>query len=233
MRRGTVRSAPRPPLPPGVKLRVSARARRVSLKVDAAQGVVELVVPKSISLARAAQFAHTNKGWIAGRLARLPPAVPFTPGASIPILGVTYRLRHVANARGTVAVDGEEIRVHGHREHLPRRLTDWLKAEAKRRIVPIARRFADRIGKTPRRIRVGDTTSRWGSCSPKGDLMFSWRLILAPERVLIYVIAHEVAHLTHLNHGKRFWRLVGSLVPTYDDQRAWLARHGPGLHRYG
>ncbi len=207
--------------------------RGVDLEADAAQGVVELVVPKSISLTRAAQFAHHNKSWIAGRLARLPPAVRFVHGASIPILGVSYRVRHLANGRGTVSIADDEICVHGHREHLPRRLTDWLKSEAKRRIVPIARRFADRIGKTPRRIRVGDTTSRWGSCSPKGDLMFSWRLILAPERVLIYVIAHEVAHLTHLNHGKRFWRLVESLVPSYEEQRSWLTRHGPGLHRYG
>ncbi|MBI1777647.1 MAG: M48 family metallopeptidase [Proteobacteria bacterium] len=224
---------PSPTLPPGVKLRVSARARRVSLKVDAAQGIVELVVPKTTSLTRAAQFAHTNRRWIQGRLARLPPAVPFVSGASIPVFGVPYRVRHFVNGRGTVAIVEDEIHVAGHTEHLPRRLGDWLKAEARRRIVPIARRMAERIGKTPRRIRVDDTTSRWGSCSPKGDLMFSWRLILAPERVLVYVVAHEVAHLVHLNHGKRFWRLVESMVPSYEEQRLWLAQNGPGLHRYG
>ena len=77
-----------------------------------------------------------------------------------------------------------------------------------------------------------DTRSRWGSCSARASLSFSWRLIFAPEPVLDYVVAHEVAHLVEMNHGPRFWRLVASLVPDVDKPRAWLRRHRNDLLAY-
>jgi predicted metal-dependent hydrolase len=81
---------------------------------------------------------------------------------------------------------------------------------------------------------VRETRSRWGSCSGAGHLAFSWRLILAPEFVLDYVVAHEVAHLKEMNHGVRFWRLCASLTDADPKAaRAWLRRHGGGLHAYG
>lgn len=78
-----------------------------------------------------------------------------------------------------------------------------------------------------------DTTSRWASCTAAGDLAFSWRLVLAPEPVFDYVVAHEVAHLAEMNHGPAFWRLVAGLVADVAAPRDWLRRHGPALHRYG
>ena len=74
---------------------------------------------------------------------------------------------------------------------------------------------------------------RWGSCSPRGQLSFSWRLILAPRHVIDYVVAHEVAHLKELNHGPRFWKLTAELTRDVEGARAWLNQHGPALHRYG
>ena len=85
----------------------------------------------------------------------------------------------------------------------------------------------------PGRVTVRDTRSRWGSCSASGQLSFSWRLILAPEWILDYVVAHEVAHLAEMNHGPAFWRLVETLIGDPKPARSWLKRHGPGLHRYG
>ena len=78
-----------------------------------------------------------------------------------------------------------------------------------------------------------DTKSRWGSCSSKGNLSFSWRLIFAPEEVVDYVVAHEVAHLAEMNHGPRFWRLVETLMPGYARHRRWLDRHRAELLAYG
>jgi predicted metal-dependent hydrolase len=80
---------------------------------------------------------------------------------------------------------------------------------------------------------VRDTRSRWGSCSASGALAFSWRLILAPEAVLDYVVAHEVAHLAEMNHGPRFWRVVEILAPGSARQRGWLSRNRARLLRYG
>jgi len=220
-------------LPPGVQLRLSATARRVSLRVDAPRGVVLLIVPKRVSLARAADFAQENRGWIGKKLASLPPPVPFADGTEVPVNGVAYTIRHRAGMRGTVWIEGREIHVAGRPEHLARRLTDWLKAEARRQILALIDHHAEVVGRRPSRVTLRDTTSRWGSCAPNGALAFCWRLILAPKEVMDYVVAHEVAHLVELNHGPRFWKLVRRLVRDVDGPKKWLGDHGIRLHRYG
>jgi predicted metal-dependent hydrolase len=96
-----------------------------------------------------------------------------------------------------------------------------------------ARGLSARIGREVARINIRDTKSRWGSCSGRGNLSFSWRLIFAPEWVIDYVVAHEVAHLAEMNHGPRFWRLVESLSPDSAAARAWLKRHRSRLFSYG
>jgi predicted metal-dependent hydrolase len=110
-------------------------------------------------------------------------------------------------------------------------------AEARAAIAPLARAMAAQLGRKVTRISVRDTTSRWGSCSRGGALSFCWRLILAPDAVFTYVVAHEVAHLAHMNHGPAFWRTVDKLMPpglgTPRSARDWLRRHGAVLHRYG
>jgi predicted metal-dependent hydrolase len=222
-----------PTLPPGVQLRMSPTARRVSLRVDASAGVVVLVVPKRVSVARAADFAEKNRAWIGRKLAGLPTPVAFADGAEVPLGGVPHRVRHRPEARGTVWIEGGEIHVAGGAEHLSRRLADWLRAEARRRILAQVDRHAETIGRRPGRVTLRDTTTRWGSCSPSGRLAFCWRLILAPPEVLDYVVAHEVAHLAELNHGPRFWKIVRGLVGDVDGPRRWLSRHGLRLHSYG
>jgi predicted metal-dependent hydrolase len=117
--------------------------------------------------------------------------------------------------------------------HLARRVRDYLVAQARSELASRARRLAARIGHNVARVSVRDTKSRWGSCSGRGNLSFSWRLILVPEPVIDYVVAHEVAHLAEMNHGPRFWRLVESLSPDSAAPRAWLKRHRNRLLSYG
>jgi predicted metal-dependent hydrolase len=88
------------------------------------------------------------------------------------------------------------------------------------------------LGRRYTRLTLRDTRSRWGSCSATGALSYSWRLILAPPRVLDYVAAHEVAHLAQMNHSPAFWAEVARLMPDYESPRAWLRREGSALHRY-
>jgi predicted metal-dependent hydrolase len=128
--------------------------------------------------------------------------------------------------------DGE-IHVAGHGEHLPRRVQDWLKFEARREIARRAHEKAELIGKKIRRISLKDPKTRWGSCSPSGCLSFTWRLIFAPPHVIDYVVAHEVAHMRELNHGPRFWRTVSELTRHEKSARHWLQTEGLHLHRYG
>jgi predicted metal-dependent hydrolase len=151
----------------------------------------------------------------------------------VPLLDVPHLIRHRPEARGGAWIEDGALHVSGRAEHVPRRVREFLRAEARRRIHPLVFAHAGRLGRTPCRVSVKDTRSRWGSCSSRGDLAFSWRLVMAPEPVLSYVVAHEVAHLVEMNHAPAFWRLVATLIGDPAPARGWLRRHGAGLHRYG
>lgn len=175
----------------------------------------------------------THADWVAERLAALPDAVPFADGALVPIGGRLHRICHLPHARGGAWLQDDELCVSGAAEFLRRRVLDFLRAEARRRLTALAIAKAARLGITPRRISVKDTHSRWGSCASDGSLAFSWRLVMAPELVQDYVVAHEVAHLRHMNHGKRFWALVDNLTPHAAEAIPWLRTEGSRLLRTG
>jgi hypothetical protein len=216
-----------------VAVRASARAKHISLHVDTTTGMVELVLPRGTSRREGLEFAREKSKWISGHLARMPPLVPFKDGAVIPVFGINRHVRHRPGARGGVWREGNEIYISGQAAHLPRRLTDWLKGEAKRVIAAHAREKAAQINRDVARVSVREVRSRWGSCSDLGNLNFSWRLIFAPKPVMDYVIAHEVAHLVEMNHGKRFWRVVDRITADAQGSRKWLVKNGARLYRYG
>ena len=215
-----------------VTVRRSDRTRRLMLKLDPLLGPV-LVLPAKASLNDAQTFLLRHKLWLEVRLAQAPGRVAFAPGASIPILGAPHTIRHAPDARRGVWLDQGCIHVSGQPDHLPRRVSDFLKAEALRLVRPMAFEMSAAIGKTPTRITVRALKSRWGSCSSARDLSFSWRLILAPAEILTYVVAHEVAHLAQMNHSPAFWDVVGQLHPGYRQHRRWLKANGSDLFRYG
>lgn len=217
--------------PVEVTMRLNPRARRLIVKVHPSTGEVTVVAPSHRSLDRALDFARGETRWIARQLARVPQTVHLRVGASIPLRGRDCLI--VKGETGSVWQDEDgHIRVNGRDEHVARRLLDFLKREARKTLEARAIAFAARLGTKPRRVAVRDTASRWGSCSVSRSISFSWRLILAPDFVLDYVVAHEVAHLIEMNHGVRFWRLVRSLVADIDAPQEWLKRNGVALHRY-
>jgi predicted metal-dependent hydrolase len=220
-----------------VQLRRNPRARRYTLRVQATTRDVVLTMPLRGSLADARAFALKNGGWIAARLGRLPKAAPFIDGAWVPLRGEPHRILHRPGARGTVwaeiAAEEAVLCVAGAAPHVPRRVGDYLKREAKRDLEYASRKYAQMLGARIARVTVRDTSSRWGSCSATGALSFSWRLILAPPHVLDYLAAHEAAHLVEMSHAPRFWRILRRICPDMDRAKAWLDVHGAELHRYG
>ena len=219
---------------PRVSIRVSPRARRIALRIDAAERKVELVLPPGVPTSHGLRFLAAKQGWIAARLAALPQPVRFAEGVIVPVFGIPHRIRREDDpAAPPVAIRDGEIRVRGDHTHLERRVRDRLVAMARAEFADRAHRLAARIGCKLARVGVRDTKSRWGSCSGRGNLSFSWRLVFAPEQVIDYVVAHEVAHLAEMNHGPRFWRLVESLSPDSAAARAWLKRHRSRLFSYG
>jgi len=220
-----------------VKVRLNPRARRLIVKVHPSTGEVAVVAPSERSVQKALDFARQEGDWIAGRLDRVPDPVYLEPGDTVLFKGNLYVLR-LSPDRGSVWIDNDAtrptIRVTGKREHAPRRVEDWLKKQARTAITRRINALAEELGVNVTRITVRDATSRWGSCSTSGAISLSWRLIMAPNSVLNYVAAHEVAHLREMNHGTRFWRIVDKLVGQDEAEtaQAWLREFGSELHRY-
>ncbi len=217
-----------------VSVRVSRRAHRIGLRIDAAERRVELVLPCGVPAEFGLRFLRDKRRWIVARLDALPRPVPFVEGAIVPLLGVPHRIRRSLDpATPPVWIADGEIQVRGDPAHIPRRVRDYLAALAHDELARRARPLAAQIGHRIARVSVRDTRSRWGSCSSSGNLSFSWRLIFAPGPVIDYVVAHEVAHLAEMNHGPRFWRLVERLMPGNAGARGWLDRHRAELLSYG
>ncbi len=219
--------------PARVQWRRSVRARRVSLRIDPRGGDIVVTLPNRAARTAGMALLMTNAAWVAQRLAALPGAVAFTDGAEIPLHGRPHRIRHAPDARGGVWMQDGELYVSGDPAFLPRRVTDFLRAEARRSLTAMVQQKCALAQVQPGRITLKDTSSRWGSCAANRNLAFSWRLVMAPPFVQDYVAAHEVAHLRHMNHGPRFWSLVADITPHTKPAMAWLRDHGMGLLRVG
>jgi predicted metal-dependent hydrolase len=219
--------------PASVEWRRSARARRVSLRIDPRRAAVVVTLPPRSGRTAGMALLMDHATWVCERLAALPGVTPFACGSRIRLNGAEHRIRHVAAHRGVVCVEGGEIMVGGDPEFLSRRISDFLHLEARNRLSVLVRQKAALAGVSPARITVKDTRSRWGSCASSRNLSFSWRLVMAPGFVQDYVAAHEVAHLRHMNHGRRFWALVDALTVHRTPAMAWLRSEGPKLLRVG
>ncbi len=227
-------------------VRHNPRARRFIVRVDMTSGAVHVTTPNKRNVKGALAFARDHADWIAAQRELVPTAEPFCPGAQVPVRGVIHTIKHVTQdmragerrrrvvtQRPVSETSGPELLVAGDARFLSRRVTDWLKAQAKADLNQAVLVHAAKLDVRPSRITVRDQSSRWGSCSSTRALSFSWRLIFAPPHVLDYVAAHEVAHLRHMNHGLQFWKTVALLMPDYRNAIRWLEKDGPALHRYG
>jgi predicted metal-dependent hydrolase len=217
-----------------VTIRVDKRARRLRLRVDPRTRAVTLTVPRRVSRRRALAWAGGQQAWIERALADIPEAMPFKPGGVVLLEGVPHRLDWEPERPRRIERGEGRLVLGGPLEGLDRRLLRWLKAHALDVLQRETRECCARAGVMASRIAVGDPVSRWGSCASSGAIRYSWRLILAPAFVRRATVAHEVAHLVHLNHGPEFHALVRDLLGADPaPARAWLKREGAALHRIG
>ena len=216
--------------------RVNRRAKQLILKVDPVSGEILVTSPSKRSLSEAIAFAKERIDWIASQLDDSLMAKPFTEGMSIPYQGVFHTIARSGGLRARVEIDDALfpiIRVGGEAAHVNRRLTDWMKNQARHEITVRVDRYCEELGRKRRSIRIRDTRTRWGSCSSDGALSFSWRLIMAPPDVIDYVAAHECAHLVHMNHSPAFWRKVARLGVNARHAETWFNENGAELFSYG
>ena len=217
-----------------MRLKVSPRARRMRLSVDPRTRSVLLTVPRRVSQRRALAWASEHRMWIEKALADIPPPRAFAPGENVPVFGEPYEIDWAESRPRKISLENGRLICGGPLEGLDRRILRWLKAEALAVLTRETRDFVERAGARLASVGIGDPVSRWGSCSSRGAIRYSWRLILAPDFVRRATVAHEVAHLVHLNHGPDFHALVAEIFGADPrPARAWLKREGAALHRIG
>ena len=221
-------------LPVPIEIRPIRSARRLRLRFDESEGVLKLTCPWRTSRRAALAWALDQSDWIEQQLTRRLPAEPFVPGAVIPVEGVDTKLVWSAAAPRTPHLADGELWCGGPEEGYVRRIENFLKRRALEVMSQEVGDYVSAAGVTARSVSVGDAGSRWGSCSSKGRIRLSWRLILAPPNVRRFVVAHEVAHLVHLNHGPEFKAVEARLFgPGLGQAKADLRRIGPRLRRIG
>ncbi len=219
----------------GVPVRISARAKRMALRAEARTGRIVLVLPRRKTWtakmqAAALSFVTANREWIAAHDKPVERR-GLQSGQHIQVLDRTYTLRHQAG-RGLARIDGDDIIITGGVAYFDRRCRDFLKRHAAEVLTARVHEKARAAGVSVREVRLRDPASRWGSCGPAGEIMLSWRLILLPEFVMDYIVAHEVAHRVHMDHSRNFWRLCLSLTTRGNEARRWLKIHGQDVMRF-
>ena len=220
-----------------LKLSVNPRSRRVSIRIDGRAGEAVVVAPSERRLTDGVAFARQKAGWIADRLAARPQGQALAPGGVVNLKGRPVRLEGVGGAGAARLVqtpEGPVIRSGGEGEAFERRVENLLKREARAALSARTEVHLNALGQRPVRVSIVDTRSRWGSCSPHNrSIRYSWRVVMAPEPVIDYLAAHEVAHLVHADHSPAYWSVVERLIGDHRPFRKWLRDHGPTLQAVG
>ncbi|MCK5385519.1 MAG: M48 family metallopeptidase [Alphaproteobacteria bacterium] len=219
-----------------VQVKRSKKARRVALRLDPVERIINLVVPEHMPLKTAYNFARQHENWVHKTLEKLPDTISYTHGTILPVFGDQVRLDITTDSalkRTTLKQYDDVLKIKTYQEDPSSRITTHLKKIARAGLSDIASEKADMIGKEIKSVKIRDTKSRWGSCSQDGNMSFSWRLMFAPYNSIDYVVAHEVAHLIHMNHSRKFWKLCKELSFDYENGKRWMKQNGNSLMRYG
>jgi predicted metal-dependent hydrolase len=220
--------------PAPILLQPMRNAKRMRLRFDERNGTLKLTYPRGMAKRTALNWAAGQREWVEKQLRGVLPAEPFVPGAIIPIAGEEVELCWSEHAGRTPKLAPGKLVCGGPSEGFPNRIERFLKRYALELLSRETAEFAAAAGVTPASVTVGDAGTRWGSCSSARRLRYSWRLIFAPFEARRFVVAHEVAHLVHLNHGAEFKALERKLYGgDAAAARALLRRVGPRLRRLG
>jgi predicted metal-dependent hydrolase len=209
---------------------VRSRRRTITLIVTQDSALV-VRAPLNASNAYIASVVREKSDWIRQKLSEISlrpksPAKEFVNGEEFMYLGRAYQLCFVERAEKDVELTDKlclAARVKPIARFVLRR---WLKAAAAKVINQRCQWYADATGLKPAAIKITEARKRWGSCGSKGILNFSWRLVMAPQEIIDYVVVHELAHLAELNHSPAFWRRVADMLPDYKKREQWLKENG-------
>lgn len=215
-----------------IKIVKSPRAKKLTLRIDSKEHIPVLSLPRYCSQKKAIDFVLLHKKWIQDSLNKLPQSKPFENGEKISLFGKTVIITHAPERKLGAKIEADKLLVSGNLEFLHRRVKDFIKKKAETEFYKRSNKYAKKLGQSINGITIKDTKSRWGSCSSLQNINYSWRIALAPEFVINYLMAHEVAHLQYPNHSSAFWQCVERLYPEYSQGEQWLKEHGKDLYLY-
>jgi predicted metal-dependent hydrolase len=210
------------------------RSRTIKIRVEP-PGKIVVVTPKRFPADKVRSFVQKSEPWIKQQLAKIQAATQFGETANtVAIFGKQYtkQAQLVIKEPIGITIKGDGLFIN------PIQLTEvsisneikrFLKSTAEKYIVPRTKQLAAKMGVNYGNITLRQQKTRWGSCSSTGNLNFNWRLVHCPPEVIDYVIIHELAHRTHMNHSQKFWQLVARFDPEYRIHTGWLKRHGMNL----
>ena len=222
-------------------INVKRSARRRTIEIIVRNGGVDLMLPNFVSKAEGMAFVESKTGWIVKTLARQASHAleveakekRYVDGERFDYLGKSYCLRiYFTKQPGAQLVNGNlyvgirEQQRFAKSEAVKKQVWAWYQAQAKNILTDKTLRLAAQIGRECIGVKLRRTKTKWGHCTQAGEIQFNWQIIMAPEAVLDYLVVHEVSHLVHHNHGKRFWRHVEKLCPDYLQHEKWLKLNG-------
>lgn len=210
-----------------------AKSRVIRLRYSRCGREILVTGPQSISGSHIKVFIQKSMTWLHTHVPQPKHYKSFSPGVIFPFLGHDLTIRHHASRSSSVLKNGSLLHVMGPLEKVEALILQWIIVQTKTYFEEICSFHGPAIGVTPTDVRIRDPETRWGSCSSRGALSFSWRLALAPREVSFYVAVHELSHLKEMNHDRAFWKLVASLCPDYQRHQKWLAQEGSSLHLWG
>ena len=227
-------------LPFEYTLRRSQRAKKVRIIVTAEK--IEVIAPLAVTEERICAFVKSKQAWVAAVGLKIKQKVqevkPFTPtryvdGAEVPYHGAWVKIRIKPSLLKEIKIDikGQELIVLLPKGRFDVRLAviDWMKKQAFKEATRYVTIHSEKQGLYPRSLRLKRQKSRWGSCGIHNDINLNWLLILAPPKVMEYVVVHEICHIQERNHAVQFWNLVEAHLPQYKKQKQWLKKNGANL----
>ena len=223
----------------GIVAGVIRTNRTKSATITVEEGKVCVVVPRQLENERITKLLKDKNRWIKEKIALHRDAQPksskqFVSGESFSYLGRNYRLKvHQGNYLPIKLSHGRftiTLRAGADNPDLIQdSLLSWYKQHAELKFKEKAKRYSKIIGVEFNSVALKDYKSRWGSCSVEGDITFNWKIIMAPNRIVDYVVVHELCHLIYHDHSPKFWREVERIMPNYAECKNWLKQHGASL----
>jgi hypothetical protein len=223
----------------GYPITIKRSAKRRTIEIIVRKGGVDLMLPRFVSTAEGMAFVHSKEDWIRhtlvqqAKLEQERDCKQYVDGELFALLGRTYPLSLYLTGKPTAQLINNKLYV-GIRESqrltksdaVKKQVWSWYQQQALELLTDKTMRLAKHIGRECIGVKLRRTKTKWGHCTKDGEIQYNWQIILAPEPVVDYLVVHEVSHLVHHNHGKRFWRHVEKLCPDYLQHELWLKVNG-------